>query len=146
MTTTAFLAAVLEAVRAADAFDGASVRLIKAPFVPAPNLVLADLTTADYTGYVNVSPAVAGVIWDNDSGDAVLSLESAHFQPTGSATPNDIYGWVCYGGAGAFAGLIIAMGVFDEPIPMNGVADAIDVIVRIAIGQPAEDNSIGGSA
>jgi len=97
MMSTAALRAILQRLDDTDAWLLFSVRLLKAPITPGPNITPADLDPieADYTGYVRAAPLAVGVAWDDEQNNAVLSLAGVHFQPTGSAATNAIYGyWV----------------------------------------------------
>lgn len=118
--------------------NGASVtvRLAKAVFVPSADLVLADITEADYTGYLPQMCAEVGVAWDDDDGNAVHSFAGAHFQPTGSVITNTIFGYVTTWAPDAGAVEVVEQVLFPVPIPMESVADAIDVIPLLKIGQP----------
>lgn len=117
-----------------------TVKLIKVAFTPGDTVVIADLTEADYTGYAAQVAAEVGVAWDDNAGNAVISYEGLHFQPTGSAITNTIYGWVATPGITIGGGTpIVAMGLFDPPRAMEKVADAIDFAPLFKLGQPHEE-------
>lgn len=117
-----------------------TVHLFKAPVTLAPGMVAADFDEADFTGYAATDVTKLGVAWDNVNGDAVLSYDGVHFQPTDSVTPNTIYGYYITTGVAAFggAGSLLRAEVFDVPVPMLGTMDALDLAPVLKLGQPIE--------
>lgn len=76
------------------------VVLFKAPFVPLPSTLLADLTLADFDGYAPeaVDSATAQVFTDPNTGEQIIQLmEPAggwHWETTGVTNlPQTIYGF-----------------------------------------------------
>lgn len=138
MGTTQALREMLFALVAGDYFtDGLQIHLYKEPVVLSSGMTEADFTEANYTGYAVVTADLAGTAWDDVAGNAVLSFEGVHFQPSGSAVGNTIYGW--YATMDAIDATEIVRAVeFPAPISMLSVADAIDVSPRIGLGLPTE--------
>lgn len=114
------------------------VHLIKTPVSLTPSMVTADFDEADFTGYAAISIDQAGAAWDNDEGDAVLSFDGVHFQPTDAVTPNTIYGYYITTDVAAFggAGSLLRAELFDTPVPMASAADALDFAPVLRVGQP----------
>jgi len=115
-----------------------TLHLFKSVVVLTPNMVTADFDEADFAGYADVDVVKVGTSWDNVEGDAVLSYESAHFQPTDSVTPNTIYGYYLTTDVAAFggAGSLLRAELFDTPVPMLGTFDALDVVPVLRLGEP----------
>jgi len=115
----------------------ATLHLFKTDIVLTPSLQTSDFTEADYTGYSAGTVTTVGVPWDNPDGDMVLSMTSHHFQPSGSAVGNTIYGW--WLAAPAMAGgppVIVAVEKLDPPVNLNSALDALDLVAVIKLGQP----------
>jgi len=100
------------------------VKLFKTLIVPGPGITVADLTEADFTGYlsqllnnVSVAPAL-------DAGArAVASWDAQTYTKLG-ATGNDIYGyWV-----ENFSGDLIYFEQFDQIVPMQ--ADGAQLVMN----------------
>lgn len=118
-----------------------TIKLFQNDVEPTPDMVFADFTEADYTGYADIDVVAVPVAWDEANGDAALSFEGCHFQPTGSATTNTIYGYYMITGLAAFGGAdsVLKAERFPAPIPMLGTMDAIDMVPILRIGQPLDD-------
>lgn len=111
------------------ALIGAEVELFKSDTTPTPTTPLASYTLADYTGY-----AAGAVTWlaisiaDDGSYEVVGTVPE--FRPTGTATANNIYGWILTDGAG----VLLAAARFDNPpLPMEDTLDSIILTVRVRV-------------
>jgi len=96
--TTAFLRAGLNQWSGSSTgaytgvLHGLKVALIKAPFSATPDLVIGDVTLADYTGYAAQTVAF-GPAYDDPTGQPTMAAVPALiFQPTDAMSPNTIYG------------------------------------------------------
>ena len=119
-------------------FASGQVGLFTNDVVLTDLLTTADLEKADYSGYVIKDVDIVGVEWDDEAGNAVLSLTGVHFQPTGSTVPNVIVGWYLQLDNGA-GGDLLAVHKFPVPINLASNADAIDLAPYYKIGQPSLD-------
>jgi len=131
---------MLDTLKAVVAVSDAQIHLIKAPFTPTPSAVVADFDEADFVGYAAAEVApTAGVAWDDDFLNAVISFNSAHFQPTSGATPNTIYGYyVTATVLDTVVNELVDVFVFDTPVPLLSAADALDVVYLMKLGPPME--------
>jgi hypothetical protein len=109
---------MLEAPAVSPGFlNGAKVHLFSSPYVPSRSTPLADLTAieANYAGYA----AVAAGTW----GDAIVLVDgsmqilapSIQFTPSGSTSPNTIYGAYLTDAGGTN---LIYVEPFDVPVPL----------------------------
>ncbi len=128
---------LLRALETASFWDGMKVHLISAPFTADPTLQIADLTEADYDGYAAVTLATpAATEYLGPLGDVTAVFPTAIFQPTGSTTPNQIYGyWIdsAWGGTGDRPLTIVQ---FEEPVAMTSPLNALLVDAVVPLGQP----------
>jgi hypothetical protein len=96
------------------------IKLFKSNTVITPDTVLADLTEADYTGYVAQTVTAWGTPVLNGDGKAETIAPSHTFAPTSPTTvPNIVYGyWV-----EDTAGNLLWAENFAEPKALNGPTD-----------------------
>jgi|SRR5215207_534138 len=90
-----------------DEFDdnGYQIGLFKNGLTPSSGSVIGDITPANFTGYDGVhllGPATV-IVWSSPR--AVASFADALWTCTGSAVPNDIYGYYVIDGDGELAWL-----------------------------------------
>ncbi len=108
----------------------AKIGLIKAAIAPSVSTILADLTPANFDGYA----LGAAVTWTAAFlvGGLFTSVRSGntHYQPSGSVTPNTIYGAYLVNNAGTD---LLGVEIFDNPIPLSGAADAFDYEMTITL-------------
>lgn len=133
------LVALLDTIAVAE-LDNAELRLFKSDFTPAPQMDLAtlDAIEADYTGYAAVVVDHVGNAWDNDGLEGVMSFQAGHFQPSGGATANTIYGWYLVGQGTGLQDQLLAVELLPMPVEMNDVADAIDIIPTVRLATPMD--------
>jgi len=124
---------ILDAFAALVAVGGpletVEVELFQNDIVPTPATPIGDYTLADYDGY-----AAEAVTWlapsVSDAGVPELIGTVGEFRPTGSVTPNTVYGILLTDGAG---GLLYA-GRFDAaPLPMGSTLDVVVVTPRVTL-------------
>lgn len=130
----------IEAALTADLWlADAKVKLYTNDISPDWETAIADLTEATFDGYVGKDLVETAITFADGSGNFVTQYPSVAFQPTGSATPNEIFGyWVesLALGVGLRALWIVR---FAEPVQLNGPEDALIVEPRLIIGQPSVD-------
>lgn len=147
MTPTAVFLAACAAAIGADtnglaeaAFVGVS--LVKAPFVPSQNLVIGDLTLADFTDSdtIFVTSAAAQVFLDPATAEWILQLDEPlggwHWV-TGDAVllPQTIYGYALTNHAKA---KLLGTALFDVPVLLNAAAQGVDIAqVRFRLSNAA---------
>lgn len=93
------------------------VHLAQAPFTPAVNTTLADITEATFDGYA--SKTITGYDTPHmvPTGQAVVQATPLlSWTPTGSTTPNTIAGFVVVD----HAGNVVSCGKFPAPITVTG--------------------------
>lgn len=100
------------------------LHLVKAPFVPGPQLQLADLVEADFPGYVAQLKTNVGVI-DLADGSSAVQYGDATFTAVGAQPGQRCFGWFALlpDASLAFAGAQL----FDHPIPITAPGDFITV-------------------
>lgn len=136
LPTRAFLQLVANAI-AADALGFAELTpfvricLAKNPFTPGPDLVLDDLTAADFDGYAvkHAGDASPSVFTDPNTGEWIIQLDSPaggwHWQANGVTNfPQTIYGWYC---TAADGDTLHAAELFSSPITLTAIGDGIDI-------------------
>jgi len=94
----------------------------------SPDIALADLTEAAYTGY-----ARQAVVWsspyENTNNEAAMSSGDQVFRPTDSAAPETVIGAMLIDDLGNLVGV----GSFDQAIPMESDQDQASIIVEMAL-------------
>lgn len=107
------------------------VHLAKNAFTPTPDLVIGDITEADFDGYAPLSAASAAtqVFVDPSTGDIILQVREPaggwNFQTTGITNlPQDIYGYVLTDAAGA---VVHGSEVLDAPVHLDGAGQGFDL-------------------
>jgi hypothetical protein len=101
-----------------------------------PATLTTDFTEATYDGYAAAAVADTGLIYLDAQGNVVWQPASVAFQPTGSTTPNTIYGWWLQGTVGGVGVKFVAGQMFDAPVAMAGTLDALFIDPQIPLGQP----------
>jgi len=93
----------------------AELRLFQNDFVPNKDSVLADFTEATFDGYAAPTLTFANAYIGPDN-TVKLTAPSELFVPTGSTTPNIIYGWyIVANGTDVFSS-----NRFDTEVPLTG--------------------------
>jgi hypothetical protein len=87
-------------------------RLFKSAFTVQVNTMLADLTAieADYDGYAAI-PLTMTLGYVDPNANAIAQSQLLTFQPTGSVTPNQIFGWWVDDGTNVLMGGSLATAV-----------------------------------
>jgi hypothetical protein len=74
------------------ALGNGSVGLIAAPFSGSFSTTLGGLTEANYNGYFRQPLGTSTATFIGSDGKLYVEFSTVRFQPTGSSTPNTIYG------------------------------------------------------
>lgn len=74
------------------ALGSGSIGLIAAPFTGTPSTTFGSITEANYDGYARQSVGSSTVTFIGSDGNEYVEFNTLRFQPTGSTTPNTIYG------------------------------------------------------
>jgi hypothetical protein len=97
----------------------ASIGLISAPLAPTPTTPFSAITEATFDGYVRMSAPFSDVPIVEGQNGKILALGTTQIWiPTGSDTPNTIYGQFLANGSSSMPTLL-AVEMFDVPIPMT---------------------------
>lgn len=131
--STLFVSAMVAGILDMAAFTLATlgkVVPIKAPYTYTPNLVLADLTLADFDGSTPIAQdAVPSTYTDPLTGDSVIALTApaGGFQWVTSGVtnlPQTIYGYALTDAAGTT--LVAVTDPLTTPIPLTATGQGID--------------------
>jgi len=136
MTGTKLLNDRIATLLAADTTTLAQVGLVnlhlaKEPFTEGPDLLLGDLTEADFDGYapLAVDSATAQVFTDPTSGDTVIQLDEPaggwSWETTGTTDlPQTIYGFALTDTAGA---VVHGSQLLDTPVVLDGTGQGFNI-------------------
>jgi len=132
------LARMIDILATNAAFDTVTVRLyVDDALTLTPNMLTTDFTEADFDGYAaealddtTVIPAL------NADGDLVATFPHVTFVPTGSTTPNTVYGWWMQGIVAGVGAVVIAAGQLETPALVTGPLTPVQIDARFPIGQP----------
>ena len=126
----------------APAGAGNKVSLVKAPFTPNENHVVADFTLADFTGSAALVAGNGAQPVGNDPLTAQQEIDIKEpaggwrWQCTVAPTPaQTIYGYILTDNAGA---VLLGMGLLDVPITVTAIGDFVEIgsIKLIFVLQP----------
>ena len=111
----------------------AVLKLFQNNVIPSPATVLADLDEADFSGYAEVDPVVWNATYlDPELGGASFNSNNQWNFDGADVTPttNTIYGfWL-----ESVAGTLLAVGTFENPIPMAAAGDSIPLTLKLNYG------------
>jgi len=122
--------AILDAIIASLPGPGTvTVHLYANDVTPTPATVLADLTEANFTGYadVDVTPNAAG---ENPDGWGQVDIPEAHFEATGAAIPNNVFGYYLTDTTNL---VLLAAGHFDVPVVFDETGDALNLVSNLQL-------------
>lgn len=123
------LAALADIV--AGTLAGAEIALFQNDIVATGSLPLGDYTPADYDGYAPEAVTWLAPSMGEGNEPEVIGIVG-EFRPTGTTTPNVIYGALLTDGAGTT--LFAAANLDNPPADMAATTDAIVVTVRLRYG------------
>jgi hypothetical protein len=108
----------------------AKIGLIKAAIAPTPTTQLADLTPADFDGYAMSGAVTWTTTFVDQMGLVTVSAGSKHYQPTGHAIVNTIYGAYLVDNAGTH---LLGVEIFLNPIPLPDETYGFDYEMRVSL-------------
>jgi len=94
---------------------GVKVHLFQNNIIPGPGTQLTDFVDATFDGYAAQAAGTWGAPYYGPDGNAHVTAPGLQFQPTGSTTPNTIYGAYYTNTAGS---ALVGAVKFDNSIPM----------------------------
>lgn len=107
------------------------VALVKAPFTPGPDLVLADLTLADFDGYaaLHAASAATQVFKDPATGENIIQVREPaggwHWATTGVTNlPQTIHGFALLDPTGA---TVYGAELLDAPVVLTASGQGVDI-------------------
>lgn len=111
---------------------GATLHLVKAPFVPTPTSDPITFTEADFTGYAHKTVTLFGTQHPDAAGNWFAYWETpvVEFVPTAVLSPNQsIYGYYVLGSGGEF----VCAEVFPAPIVMRDPTTVLQLLVPFGV-------------
>lgn len=116
---------------AAGGVQPTNLALFKSNTTPTAATVWADLTIANFSGYMTGTPTWGTVATDG-SGKASVASSTVTFTHNGGGTSNDVYGWVLYYSIPLGATIIRAIERFsDAPVSFASNGDSRSVKVTL---------------
>jgi hypothetical protein len=123
------LAALLAGILSTPSFP--LVHLAAASFAPGPGLDPSTLTEATYDGYAAKLLTGWGTPHLVASGNVVVDATPVlGWTPTGSLTPNTIYGWWVID----HAGNLVSSGLLPAPVLLHGTATTLSFVFGLGQG------------
>ena len=108
-----------------------SIGLISAPFTPNSSTTLGILTEANYNGYSRKSIGTSSVTFTGGDGKAYVEFSTLQFIPSGSSTPNTIYGaFVTFGNSTT---TLVYTEAFSPALPMASTSNQITITPRFGL-------------
>lgn len=106
--------------------QGKNFRLFKSAFTIQVNTQLSDLTAieADFDGYNAIAVAMA-LGYTDPNGNSIAQSQLLTFQPTGSVTGNQIYGWWIDDGVNVLMG-----GSLAQPVTLDGPTKELSMVLQ----------------
>lgn len=128
VTNQAFELKVLNALKAVGApLTGAKLDLYTNDIIPGRDLPRSAYVTANFDGYAQAAITWLGASVADDGTVEVIGTVP-EFRPTGSVTPNNVFGVVVTDAAGDLIG---AARLDDAPTPLGSTLNNLLVTVRI---------------
>jgi len=112
------------------------IRLFQNDITPGLATVVADLTEADFDGYVAVESEDPGEAVYNGDGSVTINWQSCQFSHDGGAVGNTIYGYYAAAAGGPGTDPLLFAVRFPEPIGMAAIGNAIIVVPGVRIVNP----------
>lgn len=111
-----------------------TVRLARAAFTVADDMVIGEVTEATYPGYAPQTIVYTGLSAGSPGGRAIATFTPIVFLCSGTTPPNLIYGWWLQDGASR---ILIAERFTGSPRPMAGVSDSITIEPTLRLWAPS---------
>jgi hypothetical protein len=128
-----FLLAAMNNVKAGELSATAlpTVYLAVAPFTPAPNLVLSDITQPTFGGYAAILLTAWGTShFQPDNTPCVNASPILTWTPTSSAVSDAVAGFMAISGTG----VMISNGAFDTPVLLDSIDTTLSFVYGVGIG------------
>lgn len=136
-TNEARRAIVTELIDVGNFLNGAIAHLFQSPMVPSPALTLADFTAieADFDGYAASAALTWGAVGTDPADRAWVTAQEVEWVPTGTTTPNTIYGYYVTNAAGT---ALLFWDNFPDPIPVTGPPSVVHAVPTFQYPEPIE--------
>jgi len=108
-----------------------SVGLIAAAFSPSPTLKLADITEANYSGYVRQAVGAWAGPFIDDNGLSYIQGTLLNFHPSDTTTMNTIFG--AFMTPGSSSTKLTLAEQLASPIPLDATTTNLSIAVRVAL-------------
>lgn len=108
-----------------------SIGLIAAPFSGSQSTTLASLTEANYGGYARQALAGPSAVFNGSDGKVYTEFNTLEFAPTGSTSPNTIYGLFYLGGGSST--VPFQTDALAAPFYMGGATNRLTIIPRCGL-------------
>jgi hypothetical protein len=106
-----------------------SIGLISAPFAGNPSLgLVSQITEATYPGYARQGLGTSSVTFTGADGNQYVEFSTVRFQPTGSSTPNTIYG--LFYTPGNSTTTIWSVDALSSPVGFSGSSNQLTITPR----------------
>jgi hypothetical protein len=108
----------------------ASVGLMRAPLSPSVNTVLADITEANFDGYVRKAAGFNGSAHIGPGNLTIVQGSTLVFVPDDTTTVNTIYGQFLVDGS---ASVLLGVEMFDQEYPLPTPAYQLTIVERFGL-------------
>lgn len=106
------------------------LKLFKNDVAISPSTVLADLTEADFSGYLAKTVAALLPAYIDPTGGASAQIATQQFDHTGGIVANVVFGaWL-----ETLAGVLILVVKFDQGVVMQAVGDSLPLDLKLNFG------------
>jgi hypothetical protein len=102
---------------------------------PSPNQVLANITEANYTGYVRQVLGAWGTPYTSIDGHEAMNAPALTFLPSDTVTSNTILG--AFIGDASVAGNLLLTDQFANPVPLTGPTTSLTIVPRFGFDPAA---------
>lgn len=121
--------AALQDIYKTGGSEALTIHLYQNDFTPSPGMVIGDLTEADFDGYASfaMNPIIGPYL--NPAGQPEIQNASHNWTPTGSTTPNTIYGYYTTQTGGGLR----SAERFNDPRPMADVLDSLTLLWTLVL-------------
>ena len=110
--------------------------LIAAPWTPQPTTVLSGLTEATFDGYAALAVTSFETVHQDAYGQALANPGiPLAWTPTGSTTPNTIFGYIAVDPAGN----TVQSELFPSPVLLDGPTTTLQFVAGFAVGKYTEN-------
>lgn len=118
-----------DATQASGPFFEASVGLYTTGPALSPNMVLADFTAADFTGYAALTAQTWGAAYLDQTNKVQLTSPVLQWVATATGDPNVILGFYVW--QEGTPDVLMAAGAFDTPITITTLGDGVSFIITL---------------